>query len=203
MTQEELSIIFDTHKGMFDSFENNVENKISKREYYKGPFYEITPFSFQRVGFKQGKIIKDINKIKSTKGLYIYGFDKENNLIEVKEGISIPEQFYYQFLLYEKDYTKSVFFNNTKELLNVSFFIFDNNKRITKVYSKGTMGGGEEEYIYDDSNKLVKIIKKQFNKKCIQGGTLIHTFEYDDNKMLKSILKSPLDNNYCETIWSR
>lgn len=65
------------------------------------------------------------------------------------------------------------------------------------------MGGGEEEYIYDDSNKLAKIIKKQFNIKGIQGGTLIHTFEYDDNKMLKSILKSPLDNNYSQTIWSR
>ena len=81
--------------------------------------------------------------------------------------------------------------------------VFDDNKRITKVYSRGTMGGGEEEYIYDDSNKLAKIIKKQFNIKGIQGGTLIHTFEYDDNKMLKSILKSPLDNNYSQTIWSR
>ena len=46
MTQGELTIIFDTHKKMFDFFENNVENKLSKREYYKGPFYEITPFSF-------------------------------------------------------------------------------------------------------------------------------------------------------------
>ena len=27
MTQEELTIIFDTHKGMFDFFENNVQKE--------------------------------------------------------------------------------------------------------------------------------------------------------------------------------
>lgn len=35
MTQEELTIIFDTHKGMFDFFENNVEKNFQKESITK------------------------------------------------------------------------------------------------------------------------------------------------------------------------
>jgi hypothetical protein len=203
MSQEELQISFDKYKNLFDTVKLEIENKIVKFEHYKGEFYEITPYSYQRGGFKQGIPVKNINLIKSTKNLYTYGFNQDGKIIEIREGISLKDAFYYQFLFYEKDCIKSLSYDNVKSLRNISFYIFDGNNRISRMYLKGKRGGREEVYNYSKNDILEKIVIKQFDKESNEADTLIHSFEYDINGELKSIIKTAMNNDtYSEILYS-
>lgn len=202
MNQEEIQIEYDKSKELFDIIKKQIENNIIKRENYKGLFYEVFPFSYQRIGFKQGTPIENINRIKSTNGLFSYGFNNKNEIIEVREGISLKDQFYYQFLFYEKDYIKSLSYDNTKVLQNISFYFLDKNKNVTVMYSKGRRGSREENYQYDKSGTLDKIVIRQFDRNGNEGDTLQHSFEYNLDGSLKSITKSAVNKDFSEVIYS-
>lgn len=195
MTQEELKIEYDKHKDHFDIIKQKIESKVVKIETYKGVFYELFPFSYQREGFKQGKPIENMHRIKSTNELFTYGFNDKGNIVEVREGISLKDQFDYQFLFYEKQYAKSLEFNNNNTLQNIRFYFYDNENRIEKMYSKGRMGGKEEDYHYDKNGILEKIIIRQFDRSGKEADTLIHSFGYEINGSLKSIIKSAVGNS--------
>ena len=99
MTIEEIQKEYEINAPLFNNILNEVERNIVKWEYYRGPFYEITPFSYQRYGYKQGKQVKDIARLRSMRNIFIYGFDVNGNIVEIKEGLSIPEAYNYEFLL--------------------------------------------------------------------------------------------------------
>ena len=194
MNQNNLAELYENHKEKFDEIKNQIEKDIIRNENYKGIFYEIFPFSYQRIGFNRGKIIKDINNIKTTKNLYIYGFDVNDKIIEVKEGITIEDEFYYQFLFYEDGKVKTLNYDNKKSLQNISYHIFENN-RISKMFLKGKRGGREETYFYE-TNLLKKILIKQFDAKGNEVNPLEHIFEYSDDGTLNSIKKLFTNGNY-------
>lgn len=202
MNQEELQKEYDKYKDQFDNLKKSIEIETIKVENYNGPFYEVLPFSYQRGGFKQGKLVGNINRIKNFNGIYTYSFNSDGRIIEVREGISIPNNYYYQFLFYENVYIKSFNFDNAKALQNVSFYLIDDTtKKIKKTFLKGKRGGREENYEYGKNGFLKEILIRQFDKKCNEVNSLRHSFEYDENGSLKSIVKSSIDNNYSEIIW--
>ncbi len=199
MTQDELKTAYDKYKNEFDAVKEEIEKKVVRTENYKGVFYEIFPFSYQRVGLKQGKLVADMNRVKSTNDLYIYGFDNKNNIVEVQEGIDVEGAFYYQFLFHENDSIRSLNFDNSKVLQNISLYFLDKNNKITKSYSKGRRGGREEEYHYNKNGAPEKITIKQFDRNGNEADTLFHSFEYNADGSLKSITKSA--NDYSEVIY--
>ena len=202
MNQEELKIEYNKFKDQFDFIKQEVENNVIKTENYKGVFYELFPYSYQRSGLKQGKPIENMNRIKSTNNLFIYGFNNNGNIIEVKEGISLEGQFYYQFLFYEKNNIKSFSFDNGKILQNVSIYCLNMDSKITKGYLIGRRGYREEDYYYTENGILEKILIKQFDRNGNEGDTLQHSFEYNSDNSLKSIVKSALNNkDYSEIIF--
>ena len=79
-----------------------MEQHIVKWEYYRGPFYEITPFSYQRYGYQQGRLVKDIARLKTMRNIFGYGFDVNGNIIEVKEVLA------FQKLIIMSSYSKVV-----------------------------------------------------------------------------------------------
>lgn len=201
MTQKELQIEYCNNEDSFDTIKKQIESDIVRVENYRGEFYEIFPFSYQRKGFKQGKIIENLNRIKSTNGLYTYGFNDKNKIIEIREGLDLKNEFYYQFLLYEKDYIKSFSFKNDKTLQNLRFYFFNKDGNVLTMYSKGKRGGREEHYQYREDGTLISILIKQFDKQEKEQDSLLHSFKYNTDGSLKSIVESSFDNEYSEVIW--
>lgn len=198
----QLKLELEKAKDDFDIIKELVKGQLINIKYSKGPYFETLPFSYQRNGFKQGKLIDNIEKIKTTEDLYSYGYDKDNRLIEVKEGISIENNFYYQFFIYEKEYTKSFFFDNEKALMNISFYYYNNSNKIQKILSQGRRGGREESYFYNESNFIDKIEVKQFDRNGNEANFFCETFIYDDLGNLSSITKS-FENNFSEQIYPK
>lgn len=88
MTQKELQIEYCNNEDSFDTIKKQIESDIVRVENYRGEFYEIFPFSYQRKGFKQGKIIENLNRIKSTNGLYTYGFNDKIKLLKYEKVLT-------------------------------------------------------------------------------------------------------------------
>lgn len=138
MTQEELKKEYDKYNtpSMFDTMKEGVEAQIVETEVYKGFYYEIIPYSFLRVGMRRGNPIKHFNRLKSTNNLFLYGFNEKKQIIEVREGCEIENQFNHQFLFYEKDMFKSLYYNNGKILQNVSYCYLKKGILLTKYWVK-------------------------------------------------------------------
>lgn len=199
MTQDQLQTEFNNYKEKFDDLKNSIEKQVVKTESYKGVYYETLPFSYQRVGLKRGTPA-DIENSKKTEDFYIYGFDGENRIIEIKEGISVPREFYYQFLFFEDDMVKALSFENSKALQNISFYVLDENGKAKIVYSKGRRGGKEEHYHYSE-NKLDNILIRQFDRNGNEANSLQHQFEYNSDGSLKTIVKLGDKGEFIETIY--
>lgn len=52
-----------------------IDKNVVREENYKGEFYEISPYSYQRNRFKQGKIVGNVTSLKTTNNLFTYYFD--------------------------------------------------------------------------------------------------------------------------------
>lgn len=202
MTQAELQAEYDRHKGTFDVIKQQTEDAIVKTETYKGEFYEISTFSYQRAGFRRGKPIENINHIRNMNGVVAYGFNDEKKIVEIKSGISLKDQFYYRFLFYEEGRIKSLDFDNVKTLRNISFYLWDESEDITIMYLKGRKGSREERYHYSENKVLEKIVIRQFDDAGIEGSTLLHSFEYDDGGKLKSITRSATNGDHSMVIFT-
>lgn len=72
------------------------------KENYKGEFYEISPYSYQRNRFKQGKIVGNVTSLKTTNNLFTYYFDVKNQIIEIREGLELKINSITPFFIYEK-----------------------------------------------------------------------------------------------------
>ena len=201
MTIEEIQKEYEINAPLFNNILNELERNIVKWEYYRGPFYEITPFSYQRYGYKQGRQIKDIERLRSMWNIFIYGFDVNGNIVEIKEGLSIPEAYNYEFIFKDSKQITILNYNNRKVLRNLCSYILDENENVVRMLSKGKQGGRIEEYSYHPYPRLDRIKIRQFDENWEEGVTLYHSFQYDIDNTLKSIIKTPTSGTYTETIY--
>ena len=128
MIGETIRTEFEALKNDFETIRQQIEDDVVRTELYKGEFYELTPYSYQRNGCKQGKPVKRPDTIKSTKNLCIYGFNNQNQIVEVKVGCSIENQFYHTFLYYTDNLVKSILYDNGKHLMNVCHYFFEGGR---------------------------------------------------------------------------
>lgn len=198
MIEGSLRTEFEALKKDFESIRQQIEAEVVKTESYKGEFYELTPYSYQRNGFKQGKPVKRLDTVKSTKNLCVYGFNIKDQIIEVKTGCSIENQFYHTFLYYTDNLVKSVSYDNGKHLMNVCHYFFENGK-LKRLLLCGTYGSREEFYTYEE-NILTHIEIKQYDGLGKIAGVMAHLFQYQDDGALESITKS-FPNGYSEIIY--
>ena len=127
-----------------------------------------------------------------------YYFDVKNQIIEIREGLELKNQFYYTFFIYEKELMKTIAYDNSKRIVNVRYYLYGSNGKIEKMYSKGSRGSREETYFYEN-DRLQKIVIRQFDRNDIEQDTLQHSFDYKSNGELKSIILST--ELYSETIY--
>ena len=198
MIPDRLKEEFNSLKNMFDELKIEIDKNVVKEENYKGEFYEIAPYSYQRNRFKQGKIVKNITSLRTTNHLYTYYFNAKNQIIEIREGCELKDQFDYTFFICEKGLMKTILYDNSKRIVNVCYYLYGSNGKIEKMYSKGTRGSREETYLYED-DFLQKIVIRQFDRNEIEQDTLQHSFDYKPNGELKSIILST--ELYSETIY--
>ena len=196
--QKAIRTEFEALKNDFETIRQQIEDDVVRTELYKGEFYELTPYSYQRNGCKQGKPVKRPDTIKSTKNLCIYGFNNQNQIVEVKVGCSIENQFYHTFLYYTDNLVKSILYDNGKHLMNVCHYFFEGGK-LKRSQLCGRYGCREENYIYKE-NALTHIEVKQYDIEGNSGNDLIHIFQYQDDGALESITKS-FPNGYSEIIY--
>lgn len=198
MIEETLRTEFEALKNDFEIIRQQIESDVVRTELYKGEFYELTPYSYQRNGFRQGKPVKRPNAVKSTQNLCIYGFNNQNQIVEVKDGCSIENQFYHTFLYYTDNLVKSILYNNGKRLINVRHYFFEGGK-LKRLQSCGSRGSREENYIYNE-NALTHIEIKQYDIDGKSGSDLVHIFQYQDDGTLETITQS-FPNGYSEIIY--
>ena len=179
MIEETIRTEFEALKNDFETIRQQIENDVVRTELYKGEFYELTPYSYQRNGCKQGKPVKRPDTIKSTKNLCIYGFNNQNQIVEVKVGCSIEDQFYHTFLYYTDNLVKSILYDNGKHLMNVCHYFFEDGK-LKRSQLCGKYGSREENYIYKE-NALTHIEVKQYDIEGNSGSDLIHIFQLEFN----------------------
>ena len=67
MDREQLKTEFEKLKDSFDTIKESVESRIAETKYSEGHYFETIPYSYQRSEFCQGKLLDNINKIKTTK----------------------------------------------------------------------------------------------------------------------------------------
>ena len=70
MIPDKLKNDFNSLRNMFDELKREIDKNVVKEENYKGEFYEIAPYSYQRNRFKQGKIVGNVTSLKTTNNLF-------------------------------------------------------------------------------------------------------------------------------------
>lgn len=58
MIGETIRTEFEALKNDFETIRQQIEDDVVRTELYKGEFYELTPYSYQRNGCKQRKTCK-------------------------------------------------------------------------------------------------------------------------------------------------
>lgn len=89
MIPDKLKDDFNSLRNMFDELKREIDKNVVREENYKGEFYEISPYSYQRNRFKQGKIVGNVTSLKTTNNLFTYYFDVKNQIIEIREGLEL------------------------------------------------------------------------------------------------------------------
>ena len=135
MIPDKLKDDFNSLRNMFDELKREIDKNVVREENYKGEFYEISPYSYQRNRFKQGKIVGNVTSLKTTNNLFTYYFDVKNQIIEIREGLELKNQFYYTFFIYEKELMKTIAYDNSKRIVNVRYYLYGSNGKIEKMYS--------------------------------------------------------------------
>ena len=168
MIGETIRTEFEALKNDFETIRQQIEDDVVRTELYKGEFYELTPYSYQRNGCKQGKPVKRPDTIKSTKNLCIYGFNNQNQIVEVKVGCSIENQFYHTFLYYTDNLVRSLLYDNCKHLMNVCHYFFEGGK-LKRSQLCGRYGCREENYIYKENEEELRQIAERSIPNLING----------------------------------
>ena len=85
----------------FDANKSYIKAQIQYEKYSMCEYFEVLPFSYQRLGFKKGMLIENYYALKDKSGTYLYGFNSDDKIIEIKEGVSLESEFCHQFFFYE------------------------------------------------------------------------------------------------------
>ncbi|RPD43601.1 hypothetical protein DNI29_23455 [Hymenobacter sediminis] len=182
---------FSEEQDKFDHHFTEINKLITHEEWTAGQYFNIGPYDFQRSGFKQGKKIN--KKPISTKNKYCYSFDIHNNIIVIKHGLSINNQYNYEFIYYDSSRITSLLYASNKTLINIKIRNIVDNK-VQTLDLKGVRGSKHEEYFYND-NLLTRIRVDQWNNDQ-QGTSFNVLFSYNGEEVNK--IKNIFDNGYEE-----
>jgi hypothetical protein len=172
---------FDSKQAGFDDDYSHTLENVETEEWSNGHLYNIEPFDFQRLGFETGKKLKSIPQV--TKSKYCYSFDSKGNLLMIRNGLSLPNQFMSTFIFRFEDYFKSRLYGNTKRLINMKHYNCVNNLLI-ETFMIGNAGLRKEEYNYvSDSVTKICVFQKNGNNES----SFEVDFLYTSDGMLKSI----------------
>jgi hypothetical protein len=156
-----------------------------------GPLLHAEPFDFERLGFAPGKLLS--KQPASTKNKYCYWLNEQGEVLTIRKGIDIPDQFYDEFFFIEEGLSKSCLYGNTKLLQNVKTRLFKDG-RISEVFMMGGRGSKHETFYYESDN-LVSIHVEQWSAE--QVGTSYNTVFKYHNSQLHEIINE-YDNGYRE-----
>lgn len=182
---------FEKALGAYESHLAHTIANANKEIWSSGHYFHIEPFDFERGGFKQGALLA--KKPVSTKQKYCYTFDKKDIILEIKQGLSISNQFNKEFFFYENDLLKSCLYGNNGMLINVKTRVFYKDK-ISEVFLLGKRGSKHEKYFYDD-DMLTHVRVEQWNAEQ-QGVPYSAILKYQNNELMEIINK--FDNGYEE-----
>lgn len=201
MTREEIKQEYNKLKGSFDDIKKDIEKKIVNTKHSKCEYFEIFPYSYQRHSFKQGELLENLNSLGGAENLYSYGFDSKERIIQIKEGISLENQFYYEFLIYDENKIKSLSYDNSKALRNLSYFFLNELGKVSKMIFQGKHGAKEENYLYKEG-VLMEIHTNPYEGRRQRQNLNPYKeiFEYTEAGELKQITKF-FENGYSETIY--
>ena len=87
MIPDKLKDDFNSLRNMFDELKREIDKNVVREENYKGEFYEISPYSYQRNRFKQGKIVGNVTSLKTTNNLFTYYFDAKKSNYRNPRGL--------------------------------------------------------------------------------------------------------------------
>jgi len=153
----------------------------------KGPYFDFPAYSYQRNRMQQGRLIKNINKVKNHNDVYHYKFDHSGKLVCAGWGNRLG-QFTRIFYLYDKrDFLfLSYAYDEHDCPANVTLYNFS-SERMTSSKSYGLYGVREEQYFYDDSlPSKVNIYTYSHDNENEKSQTSEY-FHYDNEGRLQSI----------------
>jgi hypothetical protein len=187
----DLSQEFQEAAASYDKCLARVSSSAKKEVWTTGPYYNIDPFDFERMGFKRGVILK--KSPTSTKNKYYYIFDDKDNLLCVRQYLDIAGQFNEEFVFSEDGFLKSYLYSNNKSIINVKNRIIDNHL-VIELFLKGKRGSKHESYHYEN-DQLVTIRVEQWNDNQ-QGISYNCVLKYKNSELIE--INNEFDNGYAE-----
>lgn len=157
----------------------------------KGYYVHITPADFELSGIKQGKLLRQTPK--SLKNVYQDFFDEHNRIIFRIEMESNPQIIGRVICQYEAAHVLIYRYVSGK-LSAVQMYIPLQNVLL----AKGRRGEYKYEYCYDDTGRLIKVVRHQaYNTEKISSNDFI--FEYNGNEI--KLIRRECPNGYRELIY--
>ena len=170
-----------------------AENNRKKEIWSNGPFFHTEPYSFERFGFSQGKILKQ--RPAATKNKYCYWLDEHDIILAVREGIDMPDKFYEEFFFQEEGISKSYRYSYSTSIgvINVKICSLHDNY-LNEVFMLGRKGKKHEIYHYEDG--VLQNIRVEQWENGEQGTSYNAVFMHEEGKMREIIYE--FDNGYKE-----
>jgi len=196
--EQHLKKEFEKMQSLLAFLKSESAAEESQIMFSKGPFFDFPAFSYQRKRMQQGRLIKDIKKVKNHNNVYRYSFNDSGNLIREGWGNRLG-QFSSIFYLYDKKYLfMSYAYDELESPANVTSYNLQSG-RIASLASYGLYGAREEKYFYDGG--LLRKIDIYMNEhEDEEAGNVSEYFYYDDAGELESI-ELVYDSVESETIY--
>jgi hypothetical protein len=169
---------------------------VEKVIWSKGPYFEYPIFSYQRARMKQGKIIKDPEKIKNFNDVYKYEFGRHGDLLSISIGNEFGD-FSQDIFVHSSDVCRFYSFDEDGEVLSVGEHVVVSNKfHRSQVY--GQYGCREEQYEYVEEC-LIKVKIFSYEHGAQPSGFNEHLFFYQNDGLIRIDERYP--TNEVEVIW--
>jgi hypothetical protein len=196
---KELEKEFNNAKDNYQDFLSKTEPLVNSKIISKGFLFNLRAYDGESAGFKMGKKLKDLPK--SLKDIFIYYFDAGGKIIMVDKYGATPNIIDKEFLSYEGNQVKSVYYSGGFIRLRNVLLAIQENDRTSKVYNYGMSGISFKEYIYGKDGLLEKIIVQQKTHKpedAFQPHEL--QFHFDEKNELKDI-KQVFPNGFTRDVY--
>jgi hypothetical protein len=173
-------------KIVYKQIKETVEKSIVRWEWAKEMAYGSLPFEIERKG--QIPATTSGYEPKVRKNFYQYGFNKDNELVVIRDFQSISEQCFETFIIVGKTETVSYYFSydRPKKLLAETFQTIENNHVISSITTNPYGVEKKEQYFYEN-NLLTKIHFQQSGK--TSNMNFAHSFDINyDNAQVSEIV---------------